>query len=547
MAKSVMGRRVVAIAGRWSRWSAVGLGTLLASVPVLAVETSIGTDGINAQRLHRPPHNLTGRKIAIGQVELGRPGQFGLDKAVSQVRTLSVARVFFRDVAPEPDVEVDPHAQSVASVMIGTDKALPGVAPGARLYASAVGAPEENRQATECIAAQHVALQNSGDVRAINFSFGEPLQLDPREDARLDGNALLTQCIDWSARVHDVLYAIAGNQGQGGISIPTDNYNGVNIAFTKRVGGIFRQVDPFNVGDPTSDVAGNLIGIETNVGPRRAIGLLAPGSQISFKDFNGEIQTTSGTSLAAPHVTASVALLQEYGDRQLRSQASNWSLDARRHEVMKAVLLNSADKLQDGGMGLRLGMTRTILDKLGRDWLQGDAHEEAAIPLHAQMGTGQLNVFRAFEQFKPGQRSPQSPVPAIGWDYGAATMDRSNPETAFQEYVLEQPLRQGSFVSATLTWDRYLELLDFNRNEQFDIGERFRDRGLNNLDLYLLPADATDLDAATCASISEVDSVEHLFCPVPKSGQYKIRVVFERQKHQPTQPYGLAWWTAAER
>ena len=46
---------------------------------------------------------------------------------------------------------------------------------------------------------------------------------------------------------------------------------------------------------------------------------------------------------AAPHVTGTVALLQEFGDRQLRAKTqpspadridrSNWSLDARRHEA----------------------------------------------------------------------------------------------------------------------------------------------------------------------------------------------------------------------
>jgi len=43
----------------------------------------VGEAGIDALRLHDPP-NLLGRKIGIGQVEIGRPGQFGLDK-VSEI------------------------------------------------------------------------------------------------------------------------------------------------------------------------------------------------------------------------------------------------------------------------------------------------------------------------------------------------------------------------------------------------------------------------------------------------------------------------------
>jgi len=69
---------------------------------------------------------------------------------------------------------------------------------------------------------------------------------------------------------------------------------------------------------------------------------------------------------AAPHVTATVALLQEFGDFALRRtlllrqgiRQLNWSLASRRQEVMKAVMLNSADKVQDTGNGLRLGMKR---------------------------------------------------------------------------------------------------------------------------------------------------------------------------------------------
>ena len=50
-------------------------------------------------------------------------------------------------------------------------------------------------QPEDCLAAQTVALQNGGNVRAVNLSFGESLRQDPRTNAQLDGNALLT-CLD---------------------------------------------------------------------------------------------------------------------------------------------------------------------------------------------------------------------------------------------------------------------------------------------------------------------------------------------------------------
>ncbi len=201
-------------------WS---LGFSCLTLPVFAgnkLANFLDTNGIDALKLHQAPYNLTGRKIAIGQVEIGRPGMFGWDKAVSKNRSVSPLAVFLRNAPAKSNIGVDPHAYNVSGVMVSQDKAFPGVAPNARLYSSAVGSVKKIGQPEECLSAQHIALQNGGDVRAINFSFGEPLDRDPRPEAILDGNALLTLCIDWSSSVHDVVYSIAGNQGKGGIPIP---------------------------------------------------------------------------------------------------------------------------------------------------------------------------------------------------------------------------------------------------------------------------------------------------------------------------------------
>lgn len=517
---------------------------------------SLSDTGIQALTLHAEPYDLLGRKIAVGQVEIGRPGKFGLDKRAAWQPQLNVSQVFLVDQKALPDEEVDDHAAMVAGVMVSTDKRQLGVAPAARLFASAVGSLEEAGQPEECLATQHIALQNSGDVRAINFSFGESLRRDERRQATLDGNSLFTQCLDWTARTYDVLHVVAGNQGQGGIPIPTDQFNGITTAYSTRFKGTeFNKVDFANLSDLPEGIGASIIQKEINVGDRRAISLIAPGSRLQLIDTTNTFKTVSGTSFAAPHIVGTVALLQEFGDRQLNLQTSNlqannlqvnnlqinnWSLDARRHEVMKAILLNSAEKLEDQGDGKLLGMKRTILKEDNSTWLDSDAAMNSKIPLDIQMGTGQLNAWRSQQQFAGGQWSYAQPVANIGWHYAALT------HQAVHDYAIDATLMADSYVAATMAWDRLVELNDNNQNERFDTGETFRDLGLNNLDLYLLPIASDNLGDAICASNSRVDSVEHLFCKVPTTGQYKLRVIFPDRVNEDVQNYAIAWWSAAQ-
>ncbi|WP_088890329.1 S8 family serine peptidase [Leptolyngbya ohadii] len=536
-----------------------GCGIVLAALPVLArfdprLANSVGMNGIDALRLHESPFNLTGRKIAIGQVEIGRPAQFGLDKAAATNRSLQPRRLFDQNEPAEANSLVDEHATSVASIMISRDKALQGVAPNAVLYSSAAGYEQRNGQADECLATQTVANQNGGDVRAINFSFGESLLVDPRPNPVLDGNALLTQCVDWSARVHNVVYVISGNQGRGGYPIPTDTFNGMTIANSMSMGGVFTKVEFSSLGSEPTFVVGRDPATESNVGARRSVVLVAPGHEVQTIAPDGTpAEPATGTSFASPHVTATIALLQEFGDRQIRQaiqknqqensqQQTRWNLAARQQEVMRAVLMNSADKLRDTGDGLNLGMSRTFLTIANRTWLDSDAYTNPKISLDAEMGTGHLNAYRAVQQFAPGQWTSEQPVPAIGWDYSSVSSAEFATTPNYRDYTFEQPLQAGSLISATLTWNRLVQLADANQNGEFDREEQFRDRGLNNLDIYLMRAEDEDVNQSIGASISSVDSVEHLFQRIPSTGRYKLRVVYRDRVNDPTQSYALAWW-----
>ena len=545
----------------WSiGWILLSMFTSMATSPDAswALDKSADRQGIDARILQKPPYNLTGKDVFIGQVELSRPSRFAVDKITNKLLQLDRMivkpyEVFFRDGKAIPNKNLDDHSSQVAAVIISQDKIRQGIAPNAKLLSSAYSQRRQDSQPEACVAAQHIARQYNSTVRAINFSFGELLNEDPRPNPKLDGNALLTLCVDWIATTYNTVPVVAGNQGKGGIPIPTDLYNGFTVGFTREIDGIYRQLDRGNlIDEPFIDRNNNgkydrgevfsdlnkdgkwTIGVESPVNGRRSLGLLAPGNNLKLPTLQSKFKNVNGSSFAAPHVVGTIALLHEYANRQIES--GNWSIDARRHELIKAVLLNSADKIQDRGDGKILGMSKTILDAFGKTWVDTEAYANREIPLSRSLGAGQLNAYRAFLQYQAGQQSSGN-IKAIGWDTNIVEVSK------YQDYIFASPLEVDSFISATLTWDRQVKLNDKNGNGLFDIGESFTDEGFNNLELYLMRSPDTDISQNVWSSVSQIDNLQHIFIKIPTTDKYKLRVIFKSsQTNRSNQRYGLAWW-----
>lgn len=585
----------------------LSLASVFSSSLARADSTSRGVNGINV------PAGLNGSGITIGQVEGGRPAQPGFDTLAANANVtpgqvwngfaLPVANNLWElgeTVAPIPPFNQN-HAQNVASVMISTAGTHQGIAPGARLVASASSPPNSGTfnflSAKSAIADQQLHLREP--VAAVNMSFGIG-QLPAA-----DGSILLSQYVDWASDKFDSLYVVAADeQGPPAPGSPSDSFNGINVAMSRQVGGVFRQVDPGN--------------IFTSNGSRRMNDILAPGRSITMDSYGGGTNVSSGTSFAAPHVTGTVALLHQYANQRVAANDPEFTGFPKRHEVHKAVLMNSVDKIKDDGtfnfngnavpQGYLLGMEKTIIDTNSLDWTASDAFSNVFQPLDDQMGVGQLNASRALTQFAAGEWDPGF-VPGIGWDFGI-TVGAGDTST----YNIQNRLQEDSFFSATLAWDRVVNLndslvnnglfdaeiwqdtgipgsanaanpgllgagsgavtwfdfgadstpgtadqgendglinfgessepfLDVNGDGQYAFAtETFTTAGLTDLDLYLLPRGETDFSKAIGSSISVVDSVEHVFFQIPDTGFYDLVVRQPFAGIESTQDYGLAWW-----
>jgi hypothetical protein len=543
---------------------------LLASA-ALADTYSNGPEGINSTGLFDfDGVPLTGAGVVIGQVEPGRPGdaQAG-DNAAHRNTTTDPADVFIQNNPGDPPpntADVHSHAQEVAGVMISSDTsegtsppddlnvingiAPTGVATGASLFSSAyvtAGINPGYRDAMLTI--QFIATRPN--MRAVNHSWGKEAPAFP---GLLDGNSQLTLGLDWSARQHDVLHLVAGNQGDvADMPIPKDNFNGMTIGRSaKAANGVYRLVSTGNNFDADAE------------GDRTSISLLAPGDLIELNGFNDSHRITNGgSSYATPHVTGTVALLQQYANERIADGGWN-ATRARRHEVMKAVLMNSADKIIDDGTftipgdagpappGTFLGMQRTVIDQQDMHWLQSDAYTDEFIPLDEQMGAGHLNAKRALQQFSPGEYdSDGADVPLIGWDYG-----HTSGEDDHNKYAFSQPLVGGSFLSITLAWDRHVEFqTDAAPFNEFNIGDTFQpsmspafapenDDQINDLDIHLLPKGALNLGAEIATSFSAVGTLEHLFFRIPETGEYEFWINQFDADIAGGQDYAVAWWAA---
>ncbi len=491
-----------------------------------------------------PDHPALVGKI-VSHTDYSGEGLIDPDTEFFAFNTINGQRVWVNDL----------HATAVAGVMIssgldeeGVQTGHVGISPGATIGVGKFWESDLDKNTDG-------AIQASFDLTVAGASI--LLIEDQTANAFAKGNSNFTAAVDYLAYANDTLVVIpAGNSGPDNpvFSIPADAYNGLTVGATDET---YNKVAPFSNTGPTND---------DGVG-RRKPDLLAPGvgivtafggwedddgrdgsAAVNYKhaftpadvtqfmapnitaeeDIDSEWVTVSGTSFSGPIVAGAGALLQQWGAHQ-GYDTSN--------ETMRAVMINSVNKI-DGVMG----MNRTIVDRQDQDWLASEAYASQDIPLDDEMGAGQLDVSRALTQYDAGEQGP-GVVENIGWDKHTATT-----EGDYFDYLLEDTLQAGDFISATLAWDRQTVYLDNGITGVYEPGtDSLLGLPLDNLDLYLMLNDDTATEQILWSSVSTVDNLEHLFWEIPETADYKLRVVFTEDVtflpgFEATPDFTLAWW-----
>jgi autotransporter-associated beta strand protein len=373
-----------------------------------------------------------------------------------------------------------------------------------------------------------ITIQISGPTDVINSSWGGT-------DLSGTGNDTYTLALDGFARANPQTSFVvsAGNSGPGSDTVggPGSGYNNICVGasgdfsltnFTMVAS--FSSRGPQNYSDPVHGLVRRV---------RAAVDLVAPGTSIATAYYGGntgsnQFNTTpdptggagdyytvgaAGTSFSAPIVSGAVALLHS------ASYVNGLDLQSRDARVVKAVLMNSADKLPGWNNVQAVNSAGTVVTTQSLDWAQG---------------AGQLNLNRAYDQYLSGTMDVPGtgggPISNLGWDYGALTLGGNN------DYPIQGTLHGGTVLDVTLDWFRDCPAPSLNSGGTLVASTQ----GFANLDLQVWNSTFTQLYAE---SISQYNNVQELHYLVPSSGQYAIRASYVGQMFGTpvTEPYGLAW------
>jgi hypothetical protein len=517
-----------------------------------------------------PIHGGTNINTLVGADAFYTRGYTGTNSVIANIEGghiwsghETLAHVLQLPTHPSAINEFDRHATWVGAIFGGRQGGAnpgayqQGLAPDAQLYSGAT------------------ATQFNGQRPALSFSDSNPVTFDQYRrafetgvnDARrtadvinrsagagesTNGSGTIAIGFDGFANANPrtLFVACAGNDGPGPDRVwsPAAGFNGLSVA-ALGPNPPYDRPAWFSSGGP-NDYVDPVNGTKNNA--RQVVDIAAPGENLSAAYYGGETGpngTTDnpavsgpgptglpsgslggpdyytrgallGTSFAAPTVAGGAALLYDAAYSVFAGNA-----DARDARVMKAVLMNSADKTVgwNNAQALHPNGNGGVLTTQGLD---------------NRVGTGRLNLHAAYDQFLSGTHDVAGTdsgnlglVDDIGWDFGRVVSGTTN------DYFFDSPLTGSSIFTATLTWFR---------DRRINASNTVFDDSYDDLNLELWSV----VDGMPTSLISESSSLynesEHFSFALPATGDYALRVrwfkeVFDVIGDSNQELYGLAW------
>lgn len=456
---------------------------------------------------------LTGAGVDVGQVEPGTPNATHV--------SLSGASLTIMDPAA-----IDDHATGVASLIVGKRSiyggAFQGVATGARLWSAncgiaGIGDVDVLKKAMDW-------QLTSPKAAIVNHSWGRrwdtPTALQRATFARIIDDASVKGQLQVVAAGNEGDVAGTGGNMTGNLRYPGYSYNALTVGATGPAGAWNK------VADFSSVTQADANGVPT---ARLKVEVVAPGDLIKkatgIENASRSFDQERGTSFAAPIVTGVVALLHEHGANK------GFSTDPR---LMRAVIMNSANKSVQNRAGVRWDQE-----------FKANTQGVAATRMSNESGTGMLDAMEAFNQYDAGRSRAYTknanPFPGsgfaktTGWDVDKPATGGINLGNI---YVIEETLRKGTYLTATLAWNREVDSTDADPTA-------WTYKDLDQLDLsvreYLVPQGQSSISNFGGNDPNLNGTSQHNVLKLAKRNQYLINVSYRDTSPVNNSAYALAW------
>lgn len=471
-----------------------------------AQPASFETLGVQALLNEAP--DLTGLSVSIGLVELDQNTASSTDSsflpnfehaALSAIDLESIR--CFRNL--QGPVYYSGHASRIAGILFGRDDQAYHEELGHFAYRGILPSATLNMYEANWFIFQRIFQpdQHVIDDDILTMSWGtnadDPVTLLWQRS--IDALVVRNQCLVVSGSGN-------GSSQETGIAKPSAGFNIISVGAAQGLGPIPDYLR--YVGPPSPN--------QSSIGPtddgRTKPDIIAPGlvlgpSASDAESYAEPRASVSCTSFAAPQVAGIAGLLLD------AARYEGW-LDAEDPRVMKALLLNGADKLTGWHKG------------------QVGQADDSAVPLDYAQGAGLVNAYHSWDHLQAGQYDPDLIQRNCGWDLSRVALDPNDGESV-QVYVLPQPVESGDDVKATLTWYRHFGEDRFVSEEP-----------LMHLGLELWRRDdASNLLELLDDSASPTDNLQHIYYQneTPQKMALVVRLMEKDTPREGAETYGLAF------